>query len=223
MEVKNVYIPDFETNRNEFGKIYDLFDGSILLFDPTDVQRENAYTNLQRKFSGARLNLICHSSGCNYGIRIASDVLKKGGNLSINKVVFIAPTIMPVSRSERRQIRMSNMENGDNNERVFNFKKMALKCIGKGLSYRSRRKIQSNLVESRSMNISNGDVFVPNVSALVITSCGDERVSPKSIKLIENSPLFVTEIVNINGTSHNPLLDVDNGSKLVKQINLFLK
>ena len=127
-----------------------------------------------------KVNLICHSMGCNFGY-----LIKRRENIDINKLIFVSPEFVSTTKKEKEEIKNKYKGIDYNNE--SNNTKLNLHNII--LHYKSLRKVMETLTDFVSCNM----------DTLIIYSKGDIFVNQNWI----NS---VGDHVEIDSNSHNPLL-----------------
>lgn len=131
-----------------------------------------------------KINLICHSMGCNFGY-----LIKRRENIDINKLIFVSPEFVSTTKKEKEEIKNKYKGIDYNNE--SNNTKLNLHNII--LHYKSLRKVMETLTDFVSCNM----------DTLIIYSKGDIFVSQN---WINSGYAFLTDKIEVNSNSHNPLL-----------------
>lgn len=131
-----------------------------------------------------KVNLICHSMGCNFGY-----LIKRRENIDINKLIFVSPEFVSTTKKEKEEIKNKYKGIDYNNE--SNNTKLNLHNII--LHYKSLRKVMETLTDFVSCNM----------DTLIIYSKGDIFVSQN---WINSGYAFLTDKIEVNSNSHNPLL-----------------
>ena len=145
-----------------------------------------------------KVNLICHSMGCNFGY-----LIKRRGNININKLVLVSPEFISTTKKEKEEIK--KRYNGIDYNTKSNNAKLNLHNII--LYYKSLRKL---------MEPSIGYVFC-NMDTLIVYSKGDIFVSQN---WINSGYAFLTDKVEVNSNSHNPLL---TNKEVYEEITEYIK
>ncbi len=127
-----------------------------------------------------KVNLICHSMGCNFGY-----LIKRRENIDINKLIFVSPEFVSTTKKEKEEIKNKYKGIDYNNE--SNNTKLNLHNII--LHYKSLRKVMETLTDFVSCNM----------DTLIIYSKGDIFVNQNWVNSVGN-------YVEIDSNSHNPLL-----------------
>ena len=127
-----------------------------------------------------KVNLICHSMGCNFGY-----LIKRRENIDINKLIFVSPEFVSTTKKEKEEIKNKYKGIDYNNE--SNNTKLNLHNII--LHYTSLRKVMETLTDFVSCNM----------DTLIIYSKGDIFVNQNWVSSVGN-------YVEIDSNSHNPLL-----------------
>lgn len=127
-----------------------------------------------------KVNLICHSMGCNFGY-----LIKRRENIDINKLIFVSPEFVSTTKKEKEEIKNKYKGIDYNNE--SNNTKLNLHNII--LHYKSLRKVMETLTDFVSCNM----------DTLIIYSKGDIFVNQNWVSSVGN-------YVEIDSNSHNPLL-----------------
>ena len=127
-----------------------------------------------------KVNLICHSMGCNFGY-----LIKRRENIDINKLIFVSPEFVSTTKKEKEEIKNKYKGIVYNNE--SNNTKLNLHNII--LHYKSLRKVMETLTDFVSCNM----------DTLIIYSKGDIFVNQNWVNSVGN-------YVEIDSNSHNPLL-----------------
>ena len=131
-----------------------------------------------------KVNLICHSMGCNFGY-----LIQRRGNIDINKLIFVSPEFVSTTKKEKEEIKKGY--NGIDYNTKSNNTKLNLHNII--LYYKSLTKVMEPSIDS---------VFC-NFDTLIVYSKGDIFVSQN---WINSGYAFLTDKVEVNSNSHNPLL-----------------
>lgn len=127
-----------------------------------------------------KVNLICHSMGCNFGY-----LIKRRENIDINKLIFVSPEFVSTTKKEKEEIKNKYKGIDYNNE--SNNTKLNLHNII--LHYKSLRKVMETLTDFVSCNM----------DTLITYSKGDIFVNQNWVNSVGN-------YVEIDSNSHNPLL-----------------
>lgn len=127
-----------------------------------------------------KVNLICHSMGCNFGY-----LIKRRENIDINKLIFVSPEFVSTTKKGKEEIKNKYKGIDYNNE--SNNTKLNLHNII--LHYKSLRKVMETLTDFVSCNM----------DTLIIYSKGDIFVNQNWVSSVGN-------YVEIDSNSHNPLL-----------------
>ena len=104
-----------------------------------------------------KVNLICHSMGCNFGY-----LIERRGNININKLVLVSPEFISTTKKEKEEIK--KRYNGIDYNTKSNNAKLNLHNII--LYYKSLRKVMEPSIDSVFCNFdtlivySKGDIFV---------------------------------------------------------------
>ena len=138
----------------------------------------------QNNQNNEKVNLICHSMGCNFGY-----LIKRRENIDINKLIFVSPEFVSTTKKEKEEIKNKYKGIDYNNE--SNNTKLNLHNII--LHYKSLRKVMETLTDFVSCNM----------DTLIIYSKGDIFVSQN---WINSGYAFLTDKIEVNSNSHNPLL-----------------
>lgn len=131
-----------------------------------------------------KVNLICHSMGCNFGY-----LIKRRENIDINKLIFVSPEFVSTTKKEKEEIKNKYKGIDYNNE--SNNTKLNLHNII--LHYKSLRKVMETLTDFVSCNM----------DTLIIYSKGDIFVNQN---WVNSGYAFLTDKIEVNSNSHNPLL-----------------
>lgn len=131
-----------------------------------------------------KVNLICHSMGCNFGY-----LIERRGNININKLVLVSPEFISTTKKEKEEIK--KRYNGIDYNTKSNNAKLNLHNII--LYYKSLRKVMEPSIDPVSCNM----------DTLIVYSKGDIFVSQN---WINSGYAFLTDKVEVNSNSHNPLL-----------------
>lgn len=145
-----------------------------------------------------KVNLICHSMGCNFGY-----LIKRRWNIDINKLIFISPEFVSTTKKEKEEIK-NKYKGIDYNTESKNTKLNLHNVI---LYYKSQRKVMENL----------GDFVSCNMDTLIVYSKGDIFVSQN---WINSGYAFLTDKVEVNSNSHNPLL---TNKEVYEEITEYIK
>ena len=145
-----------------------------------------------------KVNLICHSMGCNFGY-----LIKRRGDIDINKLIFVSPEFVSTTKKEKEEIK-NKYKGIDYNTESKNTKLNLHNII---LYYKSQRKVMENLTD-----------FVPcNMDTLIVYSKGDIFASQN---WINSGYAFLTDKVEVNSNSHNPLL---TNKEVYEEITEYIK
>ena len=145
-----------------------------------------------------KVNLICHSMGCNFGY-----LIKRRGNININKLVLVSPEFISTTKKEKEEIK--KRYNGIDYNNKSNNAKLNLHNII--LYYKSLRKVMEPSIDSVSCNM----------DTLIVYSKGDIFVSQN---WINSGYAFLTDKVEVNSNSHNPLL---TNKEVYEEITEYIK
>lgn len=145
-----------------------------------------------------KVNLICHSMGCNFGY-----LIKRRGNININKLVLVSPEFISATKKEKEEIK--KRYNGIDYNTKSNNAKLNLHNII--LYYKSLRKVMEPSIDSVSCNM----------DTLIVYSKGDIFVSQN---WINSGYAFLTDKVEVNSNSHNPLL---TNKEVYEEITEYIK
>ena len=145
-----------------------------------------------------KVNLICHSMGCNFGY-----LIKSRENININKLVLVSPEFISTTKKEKEEIK--KRYNGIDYNTKSNNAKLNLHNII--LYYKSLRKVMEPSIESVSYNM----------DTLIVYSKGDIFVSQN---WINSGYAFLTDKVEVNSNSHNPLL---TNKEVYEEITEYIK
>ena len=145
-----------------------------------------------------KVNLICHSMGCNFGY-----LIKRRENIDINKLIFVSPEFVSTTKKEKEEIKNKYKGIVYNNE--SNNTKLNLHNII--LYYKSLRKVMEPSIDSVSCNM----------DTLIVYSKGDIFVSQN---WINSGYAFLTDKVEVNSNSHNPLL---TNKEVYEEITEYIK
>ena len=145
-----------------------------------------------------KVNLICHSMGCNFGY-----LIKRRGNININKLVLVSPEFISTTKKEKEEIK--KRYNGIDYNTKSNNAKLNLHNII--LYYKSLRKVMEPSIDSVSCNM----------DTLIVYSKGDIFVSQN---WINSGYAFLTDKVEVNSNSHNPLL---TNKEVYEEITEYIK
>lgn len=214
----NFYLKGLSATDNELNSIEQKFDNMGLKLYPVGINYEELYKkNEIRAFNCLnndiyynhgifpcmpnKINLICHSMGCNLGVTFANL------NNNVGKLVLISPEITKISNEEKEAI-IQNRKNSN----IYTPKKTKLnlqKIKSIILFLKSQKWAEKNIIE----------LLEKNIDILCIYSNGDEFVSQNYIHQLANHP-NVSEY-EVDSNNHNPLLD--NDDKVYDKIKEFLK
>ena len=145
-----------------------------------------------------KVNLICHSMGCNFGY-----LIKSRENININKLVLVSPEFISTTKKEKEEIK--KRYNGIDYNTKSNNAKLNLHNII--LYYKSLRKVMEPSIDSVSCNM----------DTLIVYSKGDIFVSQN---WINSGYAFLTDKVEVNSNSHNPLL---TNKEVYEEITEYIK
>lgn len=145
-----------------------------------------------------KVNLICHSMGCNFGY-----LIERRGNININKLVLVSPEFISTTKKEKEEIK--KRYNGIDYNTKSNNAKLNLHNII--LYYKSLRKVMEHSIDP---------VFC-NFDTLIVYSKGDIFVSQN---WINSGYAFLTDKVEVNSNSHNPLL---TNKEVYEEITEYIK
>jgi len=152
----------------------------------------------QNNQNNEKVNLICHSMGCNFGY-----LIKSRENININKLVLVSPEFISTTKKEKEEIK--KRYNGIDYNTKSNNAKLNLHNII--LYYKSLRKVMEPSIESVSYNM----------DTLIVYSKGDIFVSQN---WINSGYAFLTDKVEVNSNSHNPLL---TNKEVYEEITEYIK
>lgn len=145
-----------------------------------------------------KVNLICHSMGCNFGY-----LIKSRENININKLVLVSPEFISTTKKEKEEIK--KRYNGIDYNTKSNNSKLNLHNII--LYYKSLRKVMEPSI----------DYVFCNMDTLIVYSKGDIFVSQN---WINSGYAFLTDKVEVNSNSHNPLL---TNKEVYEEITEYIK
>lgn len=145
-----------------------------------------------------KVNLICHSMGCNFGY-----LIKSRENININKLVLVSPEFISTTKKEKEEIK--KRYNGIDYNTKSNNAKLNLHNII--LYYKSLRKLMEPSI----------DYIFCNMDTLIVYSKGDIFVSQN---WINSGYAFLTDKVEVNSNSHNPLL---TNKEVYEEITEYIK
>lgn len=152
----------------------------------------------QNNQNNEKVNLICHSMGCNFGY-----LIKSSENININKLVLVSPEFISTTKKEKEEIK--KRYNGIDYNTKSNNAKLNLHNII--LYYKSLRKVMEPSID-----------YVPcNMDTLIVYSKGDIFVSQN---WINSGYAFLTDKVEVNSNSHNPLL---TNKEVYEEITEYIK
>lgn len=152
----------------------------------------------QNNQNNEKVNLICHSMGCNFGY-----LIKRRGNININKLVLVSPEFISTTKKEKEEIK--KRYNGIDYNTKSNNAKLNLHNII--LYYKSLRKVMEPSIDYVSCNM----------DTLIVYSKGDIFVSQN---WINSCYAFLTDKVEVNSNSHNPLL---TNKEVYEEITEYIK
>ena len=152
----------------------------------------------QNNQNNEKVNLICHSMGCNFGY-----LIKRRENININKLVLVSPEFISTTKKEKEEIK--KRYNGIDYNTKSNNTKLNLHNII--LYYKSLRKVMEPSIDSVSCNM----------DTLIVYSKGDIFVSQN---WINSGYAFLTDKVEVNSNSHNPLL---TNKEVYEEITEYIK
>ena len=204
----NFYIKGMSTTNEEQEKIINSFkqqgvDVIPVIDDYTNYSIKTIEPSIEKFIeennpNNEKVNLICHSMGCNFGY-----LIKRRGNMDINKLIFISPEFVSTTKKEKEEIK--NKYRGiDYNTESKNTKLNLHNII---LYYKSQRKVMENLTDFVSYNM----------DTLIVYSKGDIFVSQN---WINSGYAFLTDKVEVNSNSHNPLL---TNKEVYEEISEYVK
>ena len=186
----NFYIKGMSTTNEEQEKIINSFkEQGIDVIPVIDDYANYSIKTIEKsieKFieqnnqNNEKVNLICHSMGCNFGY-----LIKSRENININKLIFVSPEFVSTTKKEKEEIKNKYKGIVYNNE--SNNTKLNLHNII--LHYKSLRKVMETLTDFVSCNM----------DTLIIYSKGDIFVNQNWVNSVGN-------YVEIDSNSHNPLL-----------------
>lgn len=186
----NFYIKGMSTTKEEQEKIINSFkeqgiDVIPVIDDYTNYSIKTIEPSIEKFIEennpdNEKVNLICHSMGCNFGY-----LIKRRGNIDINKLIFVSPEFVSTTKKEKEEIKNKYKGIDYNNE--SNNTKLNLHNII--LHYKSLRKVMETLTDFVSCNM----------DTLIVYSKGDMFVNQNWINSVGN-------YVEIDSNSHNPLL-----------------
>ena len=136
--------------------------------------------------------------GCNFGY-----LIKRRENIDINKLIFVSPEFVSTTKKEKEEIKNKYKGIVYNNE--SNNTKLNLHNII--LYYKSLRKVMEPSIDSVSCNM----------DTLIVYSKGDIFVSQN---WINSGYAFLTDKVEVNSNSHNPLL---TNKEVYEEITEYIK
>ena len=190
----NFYIKGMSTTNEEQERIINSFkeqgiDVIPVIDDYTNYSIKTIEKSIekfieQNNQNNEKVNLICHSMGCNFGY-----LIKRRENIDINKLIFVSPEFVSTTKKEKEEIKNKYKGIDYNNE--SNNTKLNLHNII--LHYKSLRKVMETLTDFVSCNM----------DTLIIYSKGDIFVSQN---WINSGYAFLTDKIEVNSNSHNPLL-----------------
>lgn len=152
----------------------------------------------QNNQNNEKVNLICHSMGCNFGY-----LIKSRENININKLVLVSPEFISTTKKEKEEIK--KRYNGIDYNTKSNNAKLNLHNII--LYYKSLRKLMEPSI----------DYVFCNMDTLIVYSKGDIFVSQN---WINSGYAFLTDKVEVNSNSHNPLL---TNKEVYEEITEYIK
>lgn len=186
----NFYIKGMSTTNEEQERIINSFkeqgiDVIPVIDDYSDYSIKTIEPSIEKFIeennpNNEKVNLICHSMGCNFGY-----LIKRRENIDINKLIFVSPEFVSTTKKEKEEIKNKYKGIDYNNE--SNNTKLNLHNII--LHYKSLRKVMETLTDFVSCNM----------DTLIIYSKGDIFVNQNWVSSVGN-------YVEIDSNSHNPLL-----------------
>ena len=213
----NLYLKGLSTDNDELNKIRKLFKkyglDITIIFDKysdlplkTDGALKVAIDDKIRKCNpkGQKVNLICHSMGCNLGV-IATERSKK-----IKTLVLISPEFGEYSDKELAQIR--NEEINLNNPREFG--EEGLKNNG--------QKVRSLIIFKKTKPMAKIAIEKIQIPTLIIYSKDDSFIPKDYLKDLADRKENI-KIATINTKFHNPLVNGRNKSKTIHLIQKHIK
>lgn len=200
----NFYIKGMSTTKEEQEKIINSFkeqgiDAIPVIDDYENYSIKTIEPSIEKFIeennpNNEKVNLICHSMGCNFGC-----LIKRRGNIDINKLIFVSPEFVSTTKKEKEEIK--NKYNGIDYNTESNNTKLNLHNII--LYYKSLRKVMETLTDFVSCNM----------DTLIVYSKGDIFVSRNWINSVGN-------YVEIDSNSHNPLL---TNKETYEEISKYIK
>lgn len=204
----NFYIKGMSTTKEEQERIINNFkeqgvDVIPAIDDYTNYSIKTIEPSIEKFIeennpNNEKVNLICHSMGCNFGY-----LIKRRGNIDINKLIFISPEFVSTTKKEKEEIK--KRYNGIDYNTKSNNAKLNLHNII--LYYKSLRKVIEPSIDSVSCNM----------DTLIVYSKGDIFVSQN---WINSGYAFLTDKVEVNSNSHNPLL---TNKEVYEEITEYIK
>ena len=204
----NFYIKGMSTTKEEQEKIINSFkeqgiDVIPVIDDYTNYSIKTIEQYIEKFIeennpNNEKVNLICHSMGCNFGY-----LIKRRGNIDINKLVLVSPEFISTTKKEKEEIK--KRYNGIDYNTKSNNAKLNLHNII--LYYKSLRKVMEPSIDSVSCNM----------DTLIVYSKGDIFVSQN---WINSGYAFLTDKVEVNSNSHNPLL---TNKEVYEEITEYIK
>lgn len=204
----NFYIKGMSTTNEEQEKIINSFkEQGIDVIPVIDDYANYSIKTIEKsieKFieqnnqNNEKVNLICHSMGCNFGY-----LIKSRENININKLVLVSPEFISTTKKEKEEIK--KRYNGIDYNTKSNNAKLNLHNII--LYYKSLRKVMEPSIDSVSCNM----------DTLIVYSKGDIFVSQN---WINSGYAFLTDKVEVNSNSHNPLL---TNKEVYEEITEYIK
>lgn len=208
----NLYLKGLSTNNDELDKIRNLFKKYGLDFT---VVFDN-YSQLPLRSTGAlkvaiddkirrcnpmgqKVNLICHSMGCNLGV-IAAERSKK-----IKSLILISPEFGEYSEKEMKKI--ENEELNLNNPREY----------GELEVKNNANKIKSLIVFQKTKPLATAAIEKIQVPTLIIYSKDDLFIPKEYLNGLSDRKDNI-KIATLNTKFHNPLVNGRNKSKTMRLI-----
>lgn len=229
----NIFIPGLTSNQNGTGKCIELLENDgirdIIIFNAkkslfkisSGFYFNSVLYDKIREYTDGKVNLICHSMGCNYGISaIASfnlaNQIKSVPKENLNKIVLISPEVWSISSEEQKAIDIENVKNSNFGEEVIKSSFLSKIDIRKLKWLREFVRTQEI---ARNMLV---DGFEYEPETMIVYSKGDRFVSPNGINNLQTYLNRVSEVIAVETIMHNPLLNEKKGPVLSKKISSFL-
>lgn len=208
----NLYLKGLSTNNEELDKIRNLFKKYGLdfanVFDnyaELPIKTNDALkVSIDDKFRkcnpmGQKVNLICHSMGCNLGV-IATERSKK-----IKSLILISPEFGEYSEKEMEKIENENINL--NNPREF----------GELEVKNNANKIKSLIVFQKTKLLAATAIEKIKVPTLIIYSKDDLFIPQDYLNDLANRKDNI-KLATLNTKFHNPLVNGRNKSKTMRLI-----